>query len=158
MIRIYLIVTLCLFTFLACTNSANSNNPEEAATAEKSMGLENAIGNYEMDFAAQYTIDGTPYRIKRLTIFESGDGNYGFAVYGSWKSSSFDFLDERDYQPWSASGRLDTVINRRWTYKLSDSWHIVIPQEGFSEDLKSVVLVYENSSSGVQAYPFDKVN
>ena len=51
---------------------------------------------------------------------------------------------------------LDKIENGKWLSN-ENGWYIVIPQDGFSGDLSSIVLAYEDSTDQVEAYPFDKV-
>ena len=158
MSRIYLIITLCLFTFLACTNSANSNDREEADTTDKSVNLENAVGSYHLEEGTTYKyVEGTQGCIvNTLDIYELQDNRYKCWVRwngvkalrgtGSYKLPNYCDLNFD----------LDKIKNGKWLSN-ENGWYIVIPQDGFSEDLSSIVLAYEDSTGQVEAYPFDKV-
>jgi hypothetical protein len=150
MSRIYLIVTLCLFTFLACTNSANSNDQEEADNTDKSVNLHNAVGRYQhlSDGIAKYSSCGWANSIE---IFELGNNIYRCFV--GWNGVP---LHGRDPSACRMTFDLDKIENGKWLSN-EDGWYIVIPQDGFSKDLSSIVIAYEDSTGQVEAYPFDKV-
>ena len=145
MSRIYLIITLSLFTFLACTNSANSNNPEEAATAEKSMGLENAVGSYVTPHGKRYSVCGTAYGID---IYRYKDDMYECRIDWAPSASRFPRLCTRYIA-------LYRIEDGKWGG--NTGWHIIVPEDGFPQDLSSIVLAYEDSTGLEFSYPFDKV-
>ena len=157
MIRIYLIVTLCLFTFFACTNSANSNDQEEADNTDKSDNLENAIGSYYVEDANIYEANGLQYHIYAFDIFSLPNSKYGLSVKAKFFNSlalSEPGVTEWRRQSWTFN--FAEFDNGRWTVDSTDLF-IITPEDGFSEDLSSIVLAYEDSTGQVQAYPFYKV-
>ena len=153
MSRIYLIITLCLFTFLACTNSVNSNNPEikqeQTAPTEKSVNLENTVGSYKRTEGAGGVEYSSCGKVDFVDIYELNNKKYRCWIHwtrtrhfgGSYCNKTFD---------------LEKIENGKWLSN-ENGWYIVIPQDGFSEDLSSIVLAYEDSTGQVEAYPFDKV-
>lgn len=147
MSRIYLIITLCLFTFLACTNSANSNDEEEADTTEKSVNLENTVGRYQ-------NLSGNPVGYssdcglsQSLEIIELTNNIYRC------------FISPLHQLPWENTSHCEITVdmnkieNGKWIGN-EDGWYIVVPNKGFQKDLPSIVLAYEDSTGKVEAYPF----
>ena len=145
MSRIYLIITLCLFTFLACTNSANSNDQEEADTTDNSVNLENAVGSYVTSDGVRYSVCGTAYGID---IYRLNDDTYMCRIDWAPSASRFRRLCKSNFP-------LYRIENGKWGG--NTGWHIIVPEDGFPQDLSSIVLAYEDSTGIEFSYPFDKV-
>lgn len=162
MIRIYLIVTLCLFTFLACDQEAERRRRQELLETMEELRnrpdpRKYAVGSYLLKEGATYYIGTEECTVNTLDIYEVPSTlKTGYKFWarwngssaegtGSWRSQSdcdisFDLEDQE----------LRQSLEGKW--ESNNGWYIVVPDGGFSKDLSSIVLGYSG-----QEYPFKKV-
>ena len=135
-----------LLLFLLPLLSFGQMTEEDADTTDKSVNLENAVGSYVTSDGKRYSVCGTAYG---LNIYQLNDGPaYMCRIDWAPSASRFPRLCRR-YIP------LYRIEDGKWGG--NTGWHIIVPEDGFPQDLSSIVLAYEDSTGRVLAYPFDKV-